>query len=200
MTRGVVVVDYRYLSLLALDSARASVSFRGITSNGLHLLLLEILVGLLLPFPVHGAGWWTSELSDAPEGEEGDTDADEGVHDDLPALVGGGNGAGTVGAEGNPVGSLLLGKRELRPVSLHSVSEGHPQLSLLLGRHPLPSLLNVGKRRIGDRMGGSGPPGEGDRSGEAGRRSDQSGAQHDSVSRSGVVGGGVEMWLVMCNK
>lgn len=164
--------------LLALDSARAGVAFGSVTGDGLHLLLLEVLVGLLLPLPVHGAGWWASELSDAPEREERHADTSDSVKENLLALTGRRNGAGTVGTEGDPVRSLLLSKRELSPVGLHPIPQRHPQLSLLLRRHGLPSLLDVGQRRIGDGVGGSGPLGEGDGSGEAGRRSEESSAHH----------------------
>lgn len=42
------------------------------------------------------------------------------------------------------------------PVLLHAVAEGHPQLSLLLEGHALPSLLDVGQGGVGDGVGGSG--------------------------------------------
>lgn len=46
--------------------------------------------------------------------------------------------------------SLLLLQSELVPVGAHAISQGHPQVSLLLGRHGLPSLLNVRESRVGD--------------------------------------------------
>jgi len=46
--------------------------------------------------------------------------------------------------------SLLLLQSELVPVGAHAIPQGHPQLGLLLGRHGLPSLLNVCKGRVGD--------------------------------------------------
>ena len=56
---------------------------------------------------------------------------------------------------------LLLLDGQLLPVALHAVAEGHPQVSLLLERHSLPSLLDVGERRLGDGVGGLGAAGGG---------------------------------------
>lgn len=42
------------------------------------------------------------------------------------------------------------------PVNLHAVSQLHPQVGLLLGRHGLPALLNTGQGGIGDGMLGCG--------------------------------------------
>jgi hypothetical protein len=47
---------------------------------------------------------------------------------------------------------LLLLQGHLLPIDLHTVSERHPQIGLLLRGHVLPSLLNIGKRRVGDGM------------------------------------------------
>ena len=52
--------------------------------------------------------------------------------------------------------SFLLLKGQLGPALLHAVPQGHPQLGLLLGRHGLPSLLDVGERRLGDGVSGAG--------------------------------------------
>lgn len=87
--------------------------------------------------------------------------------------------------------SLLLLDRQFRPATLHAVTESHPQVSLLLERHALPSLLNVGKSRFGDRVGGGGGSGQGDIAAhhaiaqQVGRR----GAQHlgDYVGREGKI-------------
>lgn len=46
--------------------------------------------------------------------------------------------------------SLLLLESQLLPVNLHAISKGHPEISLLLGGHGLPSLLNVGEGGVGD--------------------------------------------------
>lgn len=46
--------------------------------------------------------------------------------------------------------SLLLLQSELVPVGAHAIPKSHPELSLLLRRHGLPSLLNVCKGRVGD--------------------------------------------------
>lgn len=43
---------------------------------------------------------------------------------------------------------LLLVERQVMPAILHAVAQRHPQLSLLLHRHRLPSLLDVGERRV----------------------------------------------------
>ena len=50
---------------------------------------------------------------------------------------------------------LLLLQGHLGPVNLHAVSEGHPEVGLLLRRHGLPSLLNVGEGRVGDGVSAS---------------------------------------------
>ena len=52
--------------------------------------------------------------------------------------------------------SLLLLNSHLMPVNLHTVPELHPQISLLLGGHALPALLNPGERRVRDGMLGGG--------------------------------------------
>lgn len=51
---------------------------------------------------------------------------------------------------------LLLLQGHLGPVNLHAVSEGHPEVGLLLRRHDLPSLLNVCEGRVGDGVGTTG--------------------------------------------
>ena len=51
---------------------------------------------------------------------------------------------------------LLLLVRQLRPVDLHAVAQRHPQVGLLLRGHGLPPLLDIGERRVGDGVGGSG--------------------------------------------
>jgi hypothetical protein len=48
---------------------------------------------------------------------------------------------------------LLLLQGHLGPVDLHAISQSHPQISLLLRGHGLPSLLNTGERRVGDGVG-----------------------------------------------
>lgn len=82
--------------------------------------------------------------------------------------------------------SFLLGEREVVPVFLHAVPQGHPQVGLLARRHALPSLLNVGERRVRDGVArGGAAEGRGLRGGAqqgAGRR----GAHHGGwVGRSG---------------
>lgn len=42
------------------------------------------------------------------------------------------------------------------PISLHTISQLHPQFSLLLGRHGLPALLDAGEGRVGNSMLGRG--------------------------------------------
>lgn len=42
-----------------------------------------------------------------------------------------------------PTGLLLL-QRQVGPAALHAVTQGHPQVGLLLERHSLPALLDVG--------------------------------------------------------
>lgn len=50
---------------------------------------------------------------------------------------------------GSHTGLLFL-YRELIPVHLHTVSQRHPEIGLLLWWHGLPSLLNVGQSRVGN--------------------------------------------------
>lgn len=57
----------------------------------------------------------------------------------------------------SPTGLLLL-QGELSPVLLHAVSQRHPELGLLGVGHTLPPLLNVGKGRVRDGVGGGGSP------------------------------------------
>lgn len=45
---------------------------------------------------------------------------------------------------------LLLLQSHLLPVHLHAVAERHPQVGLLLRRHVIPSLLDVGEGRVRD--------------------------------------------------
>lgn len=56
---------------------------------------------------------------------------------------------------------LLLLQGQLSPGALHAVSQRHPELGLLLERHALPSLLDVGERRVGDGVGGGGAADDG---------------------------------------
>lgn len=58
--------------------------------------------------------------------------------------------------------SLLFLQGQVGPVLLHAVAQGHPQLSLLLQRHALPPLLDVGQGRVGDGVGGGGGSGDHD--------------------------------------
>jgi len=46
-------------------------------------------------------------------------------------------------------GFLLL-QGQFVPIVLHSISQCHPQIGLLLRRHRLPARLNVGESGIGD--------------------------------------------------
>ncbi|KAL2276900.1 hypothetical protein FJTKL_00368 [Diaporthe vaccinii] len=55
---------------------------------------------------------------------------------------------------------LLLLEGQIGPVLLHAVAQSHPQLSLLLQRHALPSLLDVGQGRVGNGVGGGGSSGD----------------------------------------
>lgn len=52
--------------------------------------------------------------------------------------------------------SLLLLDRQAAPVLLHAVTQGHPQLGLLLQRHALPPLLNVGQGGVRDGVASGG--------------------------------------------
>lgn len=61
---------------------------------------------------------------------------------------------------GGVLTGLLLLEGQVGPVLLHAVAQSHPQLSLLLQRHALPSLLDVGQGRVGDGVGGGGSPGD----------------------------------------
>lgn len=46
--------------------------------------------------------------------------------------------------------SFLLLQRQFRPVSLHAISQRHPEIRLLLRWQGLPSLLYIRKRRVRD--------------------------------------------------
>lgn len=110
--------------------------------------------------------------------------------------------------------SLLLLRGQLLPVDRHAITEGHPQFGLLLRRHLLPALLNVGEGGIRDGVlmtdlllltagGGDGSGGlveawrarglstEG-RGKEAGR-AEGSGGRETEHGGSAGGGGGVEM-------
>jgi hypothetical protein len=50
---------------------------------------------------------------------------------------------------------LLLLQSQFRPVSLHAIPQRHPQICLLLRWHRLPSLLDIGQRRVRDGVRGS---------------------------------------------
>ena len=63
---------------------------------------------------------------------------------------------------------LLLLDSQLGPAALHAITQGHPQIGLLLQRHALPSLLNVGEGRLGQGLGGIG--------------ADRDGAAHQALS------------------
>ena len=94
------------VNLLALDGAWSSVSLAGVTSDGLDLLFLEILVGLLLPFAGHGLWWWPGELTDSPEEKEGDTDTGDCVEENLLVFTWRWESARSVRAKSNPVGYI----------------------------------------------------------------------------------------------
>lgn len=63
--------------------------------------------------------------------------------------------------KGKPT-SLLLLQGQLSPIGLHAVAECHPHIGLLLRRHLLPPLLDVGEGRVGDCVDGAGLDGAGD--------------------------------------
>ena len=76
----------------------------------------------------------------------------------------------------NKLTSLLLLDRQILPIALHAIAQGHPEVSLLLERHALPALLNVGQGGLRDGVTGRG----GDRRlGAAGSR----GAAHQAVAQ-----------------
>lgn len=72
----------------------------------------------------------------------------------------GGNDDAALGLGGGALTGLLLLEGQVGPVLLHAVAQSHPQLSLLLQRHALPPLLDVGQGRVGDGVGGGGSPGD----------------------------------------
>lgn len=77
---------------------------------------------------------------------------------------------------------LLLLNSQLSPAALHPVAQSHPELGLLLHRHALPSLLDVGQRRVRDgvRRGGAVAEGGGCR---------LPGGTHKRVAEDGRHGG-----------
>lgn len=80
--------------------------------------------------------------------------------------------------------SLLLLEGQLSPIGLHAVAQGHPHIGLLLRRHGLPPLLDVGERRVGDGVDGAGLDGAGDCGGARG------GADGAGDGRAEHCGGG----------
>jgi hypothetical protein len=97
---------------------------------------------------------------------------------------------------------FLLHRGQLVPIDLHAVPQGDPQLGLLLGRHGLPPLLNVGQGGVGEclrlhsglqagdwRVEGGGDGG----SGGAGEGAAEGGSEHDERAMSGEkLGAGAE--------
>lgn len=73
--------------------------------------------------------------------------------------------------------SLLFLDGQFLPATLHAVTEGHPEIGLLLKGHTLPSLLNVVESRLRECLGGSGTGGDG-----------RSNLAHDTLAED--VGGG----------
>lgn len=59
--------------------------------------------------------------------------------------------------------SLLLLESQVLPVDLHAVTQSHPEIGLLLERHALPSLLDVGEGRVGDGVSRRSSGGQGGR-------------------------------------
>jgi hypothetical protein len=94
---------------------------------------------------------------------------------------------------------LLLLQSELVPVSAHAIPQGHPQIGLLLGRHSLPSLLDIRKGRVGDcvslarllELGDSGagrdPGGGRERRAEEGGCAEHYGGVVSPMGSSGVI-------------
>jgi len=83
--------------------------------------------------------------------------------------------------------SFLLLQRHLGPIGLHAVTQGHPQVGLLLRRQGLPSLLDVGEGRARDGVGGA----AGGRSYDGGPGRGGEGAGRWGAKHFGwVVGGG----------
>lgn len=67
---------------------------------------LEVLVGCLLVFPVHGARGGAGEEAHRTEDGEAGQEADHCVEENLASLTRGIQGTGTVRTEGDPVGYL----------------------------------------------------------------------------------------------
>jgi hypothetical protein len=124
------------------------------TGERVSLLLEEQLVGSLLPLAGHGVRRGLSEETGHGEEAEADTKADGDTPGNLCVGAGRLLGTGAVRAKGNPVSSLLLLDSELAPAALHAVTQGHPEVGLLLEGHALPSLLDVGEGRLGNGVGG----------------------------------------------
>jgi len=164
---------------LRLDLSWSVVTLGGDTSNWLGLLGNEDLVGGLLPLLVHGSWWWLCEETSSGEESEGNGNTNHGVAKDLDTLSWRSLRAWAVWAESNPVCGLLLLEGQLSPVGLHSVAEGHPEISLLLWWHALPSLLDIGEGWVGDGVGETLLDDWGLDEGRARGSADNRGAQHD---------------------
>jgi len=111
---------------------------------------LQILIRSLLVFLIHRARRPLRKESNSREHNEADTDTDRCVCCDAPSLSGWILGAWAVGAEGDIVCSFLLLRRQLHPISLHTIPQRHPQIRLLLRRHRLPPLLDIRQRWVRD--------------------------------------------------
>lgn len=57
--------------------------------------------------------------------------------------------------------SFLLLEGKVGPAGLHAITQSHPELSLLLVRHTLPSLLDVGEGWVGDGLSRGSSRGQG---------------------------------------
>ena len=57
--------------------------------------------------------------------------------------------------------SFLLLEGKVGPAGLHAITQSHPELSLLLVRHALPSLLDVGEGWVGDGLSRGSSRGQG---------------------------------------
>lgn len=78
------------------------------------------------------------------------------------------------------------------PVNLHTVTELHPQLGLLLRGHTLPALLDAGEGRVGDSMvrSGAGLHDRGDRGSTDGCGGARDSARDGAREHCAEAGGG----------
>lgn len=122
-----------------------------VATEGVGVVLLENLVGGLLPLSVHGNTKTLREVSDGAENDTGSSNNTDNAKGNLLALTLGVDGlTGTPRTVGDVPSSALLVGGKLVPGTLLSLSKLRDDVFLLLGGHLLPTRLKVDDCRVGD--------------------------------------------------